>query len=76
MRRPVAFTAARPPTGHLVLVDDVVTSGVTVLSAVRALREVTPPDYLRAGSSTISVLSATVGGTMEWRARTSPEEVA
>ncbi|MDJ0792241.1 MAG: hypothetical protein QNJ71_10130 [Acidimicrobiia bacterium] len=87
-RKPVAFRARplRPRSideGHLVLIDDVLTTGSTVAGAIAAITSFDSPSWRRSGAAraidarpTISVLTATSAGTMDPGARTFPREVA
>ena len=60
-RTGVSFQLRSDPGGHLILVDDVLTSGATASSAVEAI-----------GRTDISILTATSAGTMDIRSKTVP----
>ena len=66
-RTGVSFRFRSDPGSHLILIDDVLTSGQTAASAVRAI-----------GRADISILTATSAGTMSSRSTTvpAPREVA
>jgi predicted amidophosphoribosyltransferase len=75
-RQSVPFVATHAPQGHLVLVDDVITTGATALGGAQAIRAAGRRTWGESGAPTVSVLAATSPGTMGRGARTSHEEVA